>query len=122
MLINQLIGKVNRLLYRKYFYSAFVSILCCFQTVIAPNAFAQAWPNKPIKIIIPFPPGDSIDLTTRMISPKLTEILGQPIIVENVIGGSGSATLTTDFYSALFFMFLNGAGVAGPDFKASSKK
>jgi len=90
MLINQLIGKVNRLLYRKFFYTAFLSILCCFQTVLAPNSFAQAWPNKPIKIIIPFPPGDSIDLTTRMISPKLTEILGQPIIVENVIGGSGS--------------------------------
>ena len=55
------------------------------------TAWAQtaAWPNKPIKIIIPFPPGDSIDITARMIGPKLTELLGQPVIVENIPGGSG---------------------------------
>lgn len=48
-----------------------------------------AWPTKPIKIIIPFPPGDSIDITARMIGPKLTEMWGQPVIVENIPGGSG---------------------------------
>lgn len=53
-----------------------------------------SWPNKPIKIIIPFPPGDSIDLTARMISPKLTEMLGQPVIVENIPGGSGQIGLS----------------------------
>lgn len=47
------------------------------------------WPTKPIKIIIPFPPGDSIDITARMIGPKLTEMWGQPVIVENIAGGSG---------------------------------
>lgn len=90
MFINQLIGKVDQLRYRKYFYFAFLSVFSCLQILHSPITFAQSWPNKPIKIIIPFPPGDSIDLTTRMISPKLTEILGQPIIVENVVGGSGS--------------------------------
>ena len=49
----------------------------------------SAWPTKPIKIIIPFPPGDSIDITARMIGPILTEIWGQPVIVENIAGGSG---------------------------------
>ena len=52
-----------------------------------------SWPSKPIKIIIPFPPGDSIDLTARMIGPKLTEMLGQPVIVENIAGGSGQVGL-----------------------------
>ena len=47
------------------------------------------WPTKPIKIIIPFPPGDSIDITARMIGPKLTEMWRQPVIVENIAGGSG---------------------------------
>lgn len=90
MTINPLINKVNFLLYRKYFYTTFLIVISFFQIAHSPNLFAQAWPNKPIKIIIPFPPGDSIDLTTRMIAPRLIEILGQPIIVENIIGGSGS--------------------------------
>jgi tripartite-type tricarboxylate transporter receptor subunit TctC len=68
----------------------FIYLFLSCQVLCSPNITAQSWPNKPIKIIIPFPPGDSIDLTTRMITPKLTEILGQPIIVENMIGGSGS--------------------------------
>ncbi|MDI9330324.1 MAG: tripartite tricarboxylate transporter substrate binding protein [Alphaproteobacteria bacterium] len=56
----------------------------------ACSAVAQSnWPTKPIKIIIPFPPGDSIDITARMIGPKLTELWGQPVIVENIAGGSG---------------------------------
>ena len=89
MVINPLIGIGKRSLFRKYFYFSILSVICILHALHAPMAFAQAWPNKPIKIIIPFPPGDSIDLTTRMIAPKLTEILGQPIIVENVVGGSG---------------------------------
>ncbi|MEY4645483.1 MAG: hypothetical protein RLZZ596_2314 [Pseudomonadota bacterium] len=56
----------------------------------ALGAGAQSnWPTKPIKVIIPFPPGDSIDITARMIGPKLTEMWGQPVIVENIAGGSG---------------------------------
>jgi len=93
MLIKPLIGQVMRSLFQKCSYFAFLSIFIVLPTIQSPMAFAQAWPNKPIKIIIPFPPGDSIDLTTRMIAPKLTEILGQPIIVENVVGGSGSIVI-----------------------------
>jgi tripartite-type tricarboxylate transporter receptor subunit TctC len=52
--------------------------------------FAQAgYPNKPIKIIVPFPPGNSIDIMVRLIQPKLTSILGQGIIVENIAGAGG---------------------------------
>jgi tripartite-type tricarboxylate transporter receptor subunit TctC len=62
---------------------------------IPSTVMAQTpWPSKPIKIIIPFPPGDSIDLTARMIGPKLTEMLGQPVIVENIAGGSGQVGLS----------------------------
>ena len=57
-------------------------------------AQTPAWPSKPIKIIIPFPPGDSIDMTARVIGPKLTEMLGQPVIVENIAGGSGQVGLS----------------------------
>ena len=51
--------------------------------------FAQSYPSRPIKIIIPFPPGDTLDMMTRVIAPKISERLGQPIVVENRPGASG---------------------------------
>jgi tripartite-type tricarboxylate transporter receptor subunit TctC len=55
----------------------------------APEVSAQAWPSKPIRIIVPFPPGNTVDTQSRLIGPKLTERLGQPVIVENRVGASG---------------------------------
>jgi tripartite-type tricarboxylate transporter receptor subunit TctC len=62
------------------------------QSSIAQNG---PYPNRPIKIIIPFPPGNTTDIITRLIAPKLQDRLGQPIIVENKVGGSG--TIGMDF-------------------------
>ena len=47
------------------------------------------YPNRPIKFIIPFPPGNTTDIMTRLIAPKLQERLGQSIVVENKAGASG---------------------------------
>lgn len=52
-------------------------------------AFAQPYPSKPIKIIVPFPPGNTMDIMSRLIGPKMAERLGQQIIVENRPGASG---------------------------------
>jgi tripartite-type tricarboxylate transporter receptor subunit TctC len=49
-----------------------------------------AWPDRPIRIIVPFPPGGSNDTVARILQPRLTEILGRPIVVENRAGASGS--------------------------------
>jgi tripartite-type tricarboxylate transporter receptor subunit TctC len=49
-----------------------------------------AWPERPIRIIIPFPPGGSNDTVARILQPKMQEILGRPIVVENRAGASGS--------------------------------
>ena len=54
---------------------------------------AQAWPNKPIRVIVPYPPGDTSDIIARMIGPKMTERLGQPVVVENRAGASGQIGL-----------------------------
>lgn len=54
------------------------------------GAFAQAWPNKPVKIIAPFPPGGSVDQVSRLLAAQLTVQLGQQFIVENRSGASGT--------------------------------
>jgi tripartite-type tricarboxylate transporter receptor subunit TctC len=53
-------------------------------------AHAQEWPAKPVRIIVPFPPGGSADLMPRAISEKLSEKWGQPVIIENRAGSAGN--------------------------------
>jgi tripartite-type tricarboxylate transporter receptor subunit TctC len=55
----------------------------------AGNAAAQHYPSKPIRLIVPFVAGGGTDITARIIGQKLTEILGQPIIVDNRPGAGG---------------------------------
>jgi tripartite-type tricarboxylate transporter receptor subunit TctC len=70
-----------------------VFVLAAFALGFAAAAPAQSWPSKPIKIIIPFPPGDAADIMARLIGPKMTERMGQQIIVENRPGASGQIGL-----------------------------
>ena len=51
----------------------------------SPNTF----PNKPIRIVIGFPPGGGIDIVARMMAPKLTEVLGQSVVIDNRPGANG---------------------------------
>lgn len=59
-----------------------------------PDAHAQQYPTKPIRFIIPFPPGDSLDIMSRLIAPHMLERLGRPIVVDNRPGAAGQLGLT----------------------------
>jgi len=71
----------------------------------APLALAQAYPAKPVKLVVPFAPGGTTDIVARVVADRITPALGQPLIVENKAGGGGvigatdTARSTPDGYS-----------------------
>ena len=60
---------------------------------MAPALHAQQYPSRPVRIIIPFPPGDSLDTMSRLIAPALLERLGQNIVIDNRAGAAGQLGL-----------------------------
>ena len=70
-------------------------IVCSAILVLACGAGAAAqdapYPARPIKMIVPFPPGGPVDVTARILSQHLPQMLGQPVVVENRAGAAGSS-------------------------------
>ncbi|WP_406622716.1 Bug family tripartite tricarboxylate transporter substrate binding protein [Acidovorax sp. SDU_ACID1] len=66
------------------------SLLACAIAGIALGAQAQGYPTKPVRLIVPFPPGGSVDYVARTISQKFSEYMGQNVIVDNKGGASGT--------------------------------
>jgi tripartite-type tricarboxylate transporter receptor subunit TctC len=67
--------------------------LCTALLVSTPAAFAQNYPAKPIRIIVPYAPGGSTDVVFRILAPRLTEILGQQIVIDNRPGAASTIGL-----------------------------
>jgi tripartite-type tricarboxylate transporter receptor subunit TctC len=53
-------------------------------------ACAQSWPTRPVKIVVPYPPGGGNDILARLIAPKMSERWGQPVVIENRPGAAGN--------------------------------
>jgi len=58
--------------------------------VATASAAQEAWPSRPIRIVVPFPAGGQLDVVVRLVSDRLSPLLGQPIVVENKLGADGS--------------------------------
>jgi tripartite-type tricarboxylate transporter receptor subunit TctC len=80
-------------------------VLATLSLVLAPSAFADEYPNRPVRLIIPFPPGGSNDVVGRLVAQQLSTKLGQQVYVDNRAGAGGTigteacATAAPDGYT-----------------------
>ncbi len=102
-----------------------LAVATTFVFSLAPPALAQAWPAKPMRLIVNSPPGASVDLIARTFAPRLASALGQPVVVDNRGGGGGAigvsavAKSSPDGYTLLHSagsLFVFGPHVKGLDF------
>jgi tripartite-type tricarboxylate transporter receptor subunit TctC len=66
------------------------TLLAVALAAAATTLHAQAWPSKPLRFIVPYPPGGPVDVSARLLAPKLQAALGQPVVVENKPGAGGN--------------------------------
>jgi tripartite-type tricarboxylate transporter receptor subunit TctC len=85
----------------------FLHCILAFSLACAASAYAQTYPSKPVHFVIPFAPGGPADIIARLTGQKLTELLGQPVVVESRAGAGGNigaavvAKSAPDGYTAL---------------------
>src|SRR5207249_11424152 len=86
---------------------AMIALMQACALCAAAPALSQQYPARPIRFIVPFPPGGTLDITARIMQPRLSEGLGQTIVIENrggaggVVGTEAAARSAPDGYTFL---------------------
>ncbi len=75
-------------------------VLFALTLIAASTTWAQSWPTKPVRIIVPYPPGGAVDVVTRRMATKLQEQTGQTFFVENKAGATGTIGINLTVQSA----------------------
>jgi tripartite-type tricarboxylate transporter receptor subunit TctC len=97
---------------QQFFSARKILLAACFAAsvgALAAPAAAQVYPNRPVKIVVPFVPGGPTEFIIRLLADRLTAMLGQPFVIENRPGGAGGtvgaksvASAEADGYTLLF--------------------
>lgn len=103
---------------RRNLHKAIAGLAAASMTVLAAPAMAAAWPERPIQMVVPFPPGSSPDTLARTLAEPLAKSLGQPVVIENKPGAGGNigtryaSQAKPDGYTIL--LTINGPMVTAP--------
>jgi tripartite-type tricarboxylate transporter receptor subunit TctC len=94
--------------YRRQLTVCAATVLVSVACIWSPTTSGQLYPNKPIKLVVPTGPGVGPDIVARILAPKLGEVLGQPLVIENrpgagsAVAAAAVANSPSDGYSLLF--------------------
>ena len=81
---------------------------------LAPMADAQTWPTHPVRLIVGFSAGSATDISARLLAPKLTDMWGQPVVIENRSGAGSSIASTMAAQATPCWRFCPASAVMPP--------
>ncbi|MDP1717198.1 MAG: tripartite tricarboxylate transporter substrate-binding protein, partial [Burkholderiales bacterium] len=75
---------------RPFLNAAVCAVIAAMAFTLQQDAVAQTFPTKPIRIVVPFPAGGTTDVIARLVAQRMSESMGQPVVVDNRGGAGGS--------------------------------